>query len=58
VIVRLIAVDPNPREGKSDVLIYQVPEGSREMELLTYLLDLMRIEWAVIPSPRITRKLK
>ena len=47
-IVRLIAVDPRPKQGKSDVVVYQVPENSREMELLCELLSDAKIEWTVL----------
>ena len=47
-IIRLIALDPNPREGKSDVLVYQIPEHSREFEVLVALFDQAAIEWTTI----------
>jgi hypothetical protein len=50
-IIRLIAVDPSPRLGKSDVLVYQVPENSREYEFLIKLLDGARIEWTTLTVP-------
>jgi len=46
--IRLIAVDPAPRAGKSDVLVYQVPEHSRERELLCELLEGAKIEWTTL----------
>ena len=47
-IIRLIAVDPAPRAGKSDVLVYQVPENSREFEVLADLLTARGIEWTTL----------
>lgn len=49
-IVRLIAVDPRPKKGTSDLVVYQVPENSRAMQLLQELFDDAKIEWAVIYS--------
>jgi hypothetical protein len=52
-IIRLIALDPHPERGRSDILVYQVPENSRELELLTQLLDEHKIEWTTLtPNPR------
>lgn len=51
-IVRLIALDPRPRPSESDVRAYQIPEGSREMELLVELFEAARIEWAVLEGTR------
>lgn len=50
-IVRLIAVDPRPRKGESDLVVYQVPENSRAHKLLEELLDEAGIEHALIESP-------
>lgn len=51
-IIRLMAVDPSPRAGSmSDIVVYQVPENSREMELLVTLLEAHGIQWTTIPSP-------
>lgn len=49
-IVRVIAVDPRPRLGHSDVLVYQVPERSREFEVLTELFDSAGMEWTTISA--------
>lgn len=49
-IIRLIAVDPNPRKGESDLVVYQVPEHSRAHELLVALLDGAGIEHTFIES--------
>lgn len=54
-IIRLIAVDPRPRLGKSDLIVIQVPEKSREFELLTELFDAAKIEWTTIMPSRATR---
>lgn len=50
-IIRLIAVDPRPRKGESDLVVYQVPENSRAHQLLCELLDEAKIEWALIETP-------
>lgn len=56
-IVRLIAVDPRPRRGESDLRVYQVPERSREQELLQELFDAAKIEHALVgPSARKERR--
>lgn len=51
-IIRLIAIDPRPRLGESDVRAYQVPENSREAELLIELFEAAGIEYAVIEAAR------
>lgn len=51
-IIRLIVIDPQPRPDRGDVLVYQVPENSREMELLCQLFDQARLEWIVEPFAR------
>ncbi len=58
-IVRLIAVDPRPRQGEGDVVVYQVPERSRAMELLCELLEDAKIEWTMLgrASPKEELKL-
>lgn len=55
-IIRVIAIDPKPRPGThSDVLVYQVPENSREYELLLDMLTAAGLEWTKIASePRKT----
>lgn len=58
-IIRLIAVDPRPRKGESDIRVYQVPEFSREMELLVELFELASIEWTAVsssPAPKRRKK--
>lgn len=50
-IVRLIAVDPRPRQGESDLRVYQVPENSRESELLSEVFASAGIEWAIVSAP-------
>lgn len=49
-IVRLVAVDPFPRKEEGDVLVYQIPQGSRAMELLCSLFDEHKIEWIVLEN--------
>lgn len=56
-IIRLIAIDPQPRLGESDVRAYQVPENSREAELLVELFEAAGLEYALIEAkPRKPRK--
>lgn len=50
-ITRVMAINPNPSEGRSsDVVVYQVPENSDEFKLLTELLNKAGIEWCCLPS--------
>lgn len=52
-IIRVMAVDPRPRpNSKHDIVVYQLPEKSREFELLTELFDKARIDWTMIKSER------
>lgn len=51
-IIRLIAVDPRPRADRSDLLVYQVPENSREHRLLEECFSTLGIEHAVVAAPR------
>lgn len=53
-IVRIVVVDPKPElsNPKSDILVYQVPEKSREFVLLTELFEQAQIEWVVIEPNR------
>lgn len=51
-IVRVIVVDPAPRPGKGDLLVYQVPENSRELELLQELCNRAGVESAVVGPER------
>ena len=51
-IIRILAVDPNPRDKSRDVVVYQVPERSREFELLIWLFDREGISWTTIESNR------
>lgn len=53
-IIRLMAIDPRPRPGSTtDVVVYQLPEKSREYELLVELLEQHNISWATLePKPR------
>ncbi len=55
-IVRILAVDPRPRDKARDVVVYQVPEHSREFELLTELFEREGISWTTIESNKVRRK--
>lgn len=58
-IIRLVAVDPRPRlDTKTDLVVYQLPENSREFELLTEMLDERKIEWTVLKTPRKPKEIK
>ena len=49
-IVRVIVIDPKPRDPRDDVVVYQVPEKSRAHELLIDILDRVGLEHVVIDS--------
>ena len=51
-IVRILAVDPTPAAGRSDILVYQVPENSREFAVLTAALTASGVEWEEVKSVR------
>lgn len=51
-IVRILAIDPNPEPGRSDLLVYQVPENSREFKTLTALMTAANIEWESLAAPQ------
>ena len=51
-IVRLIVIDPSPLPGRSDTLVYQVPENSRELHLLEELFSKAGIEHIAVELPR------
>lgn len=63
-LIRIIAVDPSPREdakkSDNDLLTYHVPENSRHAELLAELLDNARIEYVILDTKNkvYKRKLK
>ena len=49
-IIRIIVVDPLPRQGESDLVVYQVLEHSRAFELLAGLLTKEGLEWTTLES--------
>ena len=51
-ISRVIVLDPEPPADKSDMLVFQVPEHSREFALLTSLFDKAGLEWVEIGGRR------
>lgn len=57
-IIRIIAIDPEPRDPRDDVIVYQVPEHSRAHELLMQLLESAGIECVEIESTRKPPKAK
>jgi hypothetical protein len=54
-IIRVIVIDPRPRDPRDDVIVYQVPEKSRAHELLIEMLEDRRLEFVEIQS---VKKLK
>lgn len=54
-IVRLVVVDPRPKDPRDDIVVYQVPENGRAHELLVELLDAANIQHVVIEAQRRTR---
>jgi hypothetical protein len=58
-IIRILALDPTPEKGRSDVLCYQVPEHSRECKVLQMLFEAYGIEYTTLASaPRKPRSVK
>ena len=55
-IVRILALDPAPVPGRSDVLCFQVPEKSREYHVLVEALENMHIEFTTLASSPRKRK--
>lgn len=51
-IVRIVVVDPNPKCSENDVLVFQVPEKSRQQEILTELLSEAGYDFVEIPVER------
>lgn len=52
-IVRVIVVDPEPRDAADDLCIYQVPEKSRAHELLVSLCERAKLQFVTLePQPR------
>lgn len=51
-IVRIIVVDPQPAAGRSDLLVYQVPENSREFAVLIAVFKSAGLEWETIGPNR------
>jgi hypothetical protein len=49
-ISRIMVVDPQPDPQRGDILVYQVPEKSREFKLLTELFSAAGLEWTVVES--------
>ncbi len=57
-IIRILVVDPDPKNPIDDVIVYQVPEKSRQEQLLTKLLDDAGLDWTRVRSPRKKRTKK
>lgn len=47
-IIRICVVDPSPRDPANDVLVFQVPENSRQEELLLELLESSGLDYVKI----------
>ena len=54
-IVRIIVVDPRPRKAGEDIIVYQVPEKSRAMELLCETFKVLEIDHVVM-EPKVQAK--
>lgn len=57
-IIRVIVIDPDPRDPRDDVIVYQVPENSRAQELLIQLLENSGLEFVEIESSRKVKEKK
>ena len=55
-IIRILVVDPAPRNALEDLIVYQVPENSRAHELLEQLLSDAGLEHEAITSIRTKRR--
>lgn len=47
-IIRIVVVDPRPRDAKDDTVVYQVPENSRSHGLLIELLDGANLDYVAV----------
>jgi hypothetical protein len=56
--IRIMVVDPEPKNPRDDALVFQLPEHSRQEELFCWLLDEANIEWVKIEAPAYKRKAK
>lgn len=50
-IIRVCVIDPEPRDPRNDVLVFQVPERSRQYELLVRLLEQASLDFVTIEAP-------
>lgn len=57
-IIRVIVIDPDPRDPRDDVIVYQVPENSRAQGLLIQLLENSGLEFVEIESSRKVKEKK
>lgn len=55
-IIRLLVVDPQPRDLRDDIVIYQVPEKSRAHELLIEMCDERGLDHTTVAFPRRKKK--
>lgn len=55
-IIRIMVVDPRPRETLEDVIVYQVPEKSRAYELLVEMLSDKGLDFVEITSRKISKR--
>lgn len=57
-IVRILVVDPNPRDPNNDIVVYQVPENSRAYELLMTMLEYSGFEFTSVKTKQFKRGTK
>jgi hypothetical protein len=57
-IGKIVVIDPDPPDPKNDVLVYQMPIGSRAHGLFVDMLGKLNIEYAVFAYERPERKIK
>lgn len=55
-IVRLIVIDPAPRDPRDDVIVFPVPGGSRAQELLVEMLERCKLEHVTLESHKKPKK--
>ena len=57
-IIRIMVIDPRPRNAKDDTVVYQVPERSRAYELLLEMLETQGLEYVDVGTLPKRRKRK
>ena len=49
-IIRIMVLDPAPRNPQDDIIVYQVPEHSRAHELLVEMVEAQGYDHVLIES--------